>query len=385
LSTLSKVAGGLGELGREVGRIGWDRLGPKDETVPASADAVTPEVLARALDLPSGSIRATRVVFHDRGTSDRARVEVDADERAGLPPTLFLKMTPGTFVVRLWSNLSRLAQKEIHFYRDAAPSIAPFVPHAYAALWDPRRGHSLIVLEDLAARGCTFPDTSKPCSPDQAHEVALVLGQIHREFLGSPRFKGDLAWFAHQRSPWTYMEGRLVRNCVRRLPGRLNALIPDDVRRSSQVLVERPGALHALLRRLPRTLIHNDSHPGNMYFDGPTPGIFDWQNVSYGPTIHDIGYFMMFGLEIEDRRKHERDILKTYLESLRGSGDEAIEWNTAWEGYQLVVATGYTSAVYTASFGSRLQREEIVTPSLQRAVAAVRDLETFEVLTRLAG
>jgi hypothetical protein len=296
---------------------------------------------------------------------------------------MFLKLTPGTFVVRLWSNLSRLAQKEIHFYRDAAPSISQFVPHAYAALWDARRGHSLIVLEDLAARGCTFPDTAKPCTPDQAHEVAVALGQIHRMFLASPRFKGDLAWFAHQRNPWTSMEGQLVRSFLRRLPGRFNALIPDDVRRSSQVLVERPGALHASLRRFPRTLIHNDSHPGNMYFDGTTPGFYDWQNVSYGPAIHDIGYFMMFGLETEDRRKHERDILRTYLESLRAGGDDAMEWDMAWQGYRLVAATGYTSAVYTASFGSRLQREEIVTPSLHRAVAAVRDLETFEVIAKL--
>ena len=375
-----RYARALVAAGEEAFRAGRDRVDSRDGPVPLDAASLTAEVLSEATGTDRDRIRAVVVLSSHRGSADRACIGVEAEPGADLAPTLFVKLTPSTFGVRLWSALGRLAEKEVHFYLDAAPTVAGLVPRCFGAAFDARTGRSLIVLEDLAARGCTFPTVATGCTSDQAHAVALTLGLIHRAFWSSPRFDGDLAWFKTRRNPWTVMEGQLVRTFLRRLPGRYNAAIPADVRRSCQVLVDRPGVVRQYLKGMPRTLIHNDSHPGNMYFDGPSDGMLDWQEVSYGPPVHDVGYFMVMGLSPDVRRAHERDVLRTYLDAL-GPGEGVPSWDVAWTAYRAVAATAFTSSVYTATFGHRLQPEDVVVTSIEHTVAAVRDLETFELLS----
>jgi hypothetical protein len=369
----------LAVAAEEAVRAGRDRWAPAGGPIPLDARSLTPADLAALTGTDPARVRDVDVLASHRGSADRACVGVQTAPGTDLAPTLFLKLTPSTLGVRLWSSLGRLAEKEVHFYLDAAPSVPGLVPRCYGAAFDPRSGRSIIALEDLAARGATFPTVATGCTADQAHAVALALGTVHRAFWRSPRFDGDLSWFKTRRNPWTVMEGQLVRTLLHHQPGRYNAAIPDDVRRASQVLVERPGVVRQYLRGLPRTLIHNDSHPGNMYLDGPAAGILDWQEVSYGPPVHDIGYFMAIGLAPEVRRAHERDVLGTYLDAL-GPADDVPGWDTAWTAYRAVAATAFTSSVYTASFGHRLQAEDVVVSSIEHTVAAVRDLETFELL-----
>jgi hypothetical protein len=93
-----------------------------------------------------------------------------------------------------------------------------------------------------------------------------------------------------------------------------------------------------------------------------------------------VGYFIAMGLAPDVRRAHERDVLRTYLDAL-GSGEGVPDWDAAWAAYRAVVATAFTSSVYTAAFGDRLQPEDVVVASIEHTVAAVRDLETFELLS----
>lgn len=379
LTNASRSAQALGHAAVEAGRAGVDRFRSPHLPLPLDARRLTPAVLASVVGTHPVWINDVEVVSSDRGSADRATIAVGSDPRAGLPPTLFLKLTPSTYVVRLWSALGRLAEKEVHFYRDAAPALGPVVPHCYGAALDPRTGRSLVVLENLAERGVRFPDVTTATTPEEAHAVAETLGTIHRTFWAKSGPGIELSWFRSQRNPWTHMEGQLIRALLRRYPGRYNAAVPDDVRRASRVLVERPGVVFAQLKSLPRTLIHNDSHPGNMYFDNGSAGIFDWQVAGYGPVVHDIGYFIVLALDPELRRKHERGILRTYLDAL-GPLDGSVGWDEAWRAYRAVAATAFTSSVYTASFGDRLQAEAVVIASLEHTVAAVEDLETFELL-----
>src|SRR5438067_1508360 len=56
-------------------------------------------------------------------------------------------------------------------------------------------------------------------------------------------------------------------------------------------------------------LVHGDFHAGNVYVDGSRPGLIDWQVAHVGHWATDIAYHIAAVLDIDDRRKHERDLL----------------------------------------------------------------------------
>jgi aminoglycoside phosphotransferase (APT) family kinase protein len=56
----------------------------------------------------------------------------------------------------------------------------------------------------------------------------------------------------------------------------------------------------------PKTLVHHDCHPGNLFWTQSQPGFLDWQLIRLGEGIGDIAYFLATALEPECRRSLSR-------------------------------------------------------------------------------
>ena len=73
-------------------------------------------------------------------------------------------------------------------------------------------------------------------------------------------------------------------------------------------------------RRPPLGLVHGDYRPDNMLFGaggGARPFVaVDWQTVSWGEVMTDASYFLGAGLPVDDRRRHEQDLVRRYHEAL---------------------------------------------------------------------
>jgi hypothetical protein len=69
-----------------------------------------------------------------------------------------------------------------------------------------------------------------------------------------------------------------------------------------------------------RSVVHGDFRLDNMVFGkqggGKTFTIVDWRTVSWGPVMSDLSYFLGAALTIEDRRKHEAELIDLYHHSL---------------------------------------------------------------------
>ena len=78
-------------------------------------------------------------------------------------------------------------------------------------------------------------------------------------------------------------------------------------------------------------VIHGDTHLGN-FFRTPDglPALLDWQLVQRGMWQLDIGYHLAAALDVDDRRRNERDLLTHYLDCLRAAGVSAPAWPAAW-------------------------------------------------------
>ncbi|MGH9100180.1 MAG: phosphotransferase, partial [Acidimicrobiales bacterium] len=132
----------------------------------------------------------------------------------------------------------------------------------------------------------------------------------------------------------------------------------------------------ALAASGPRTVLHGDPHPGNTYaVAGGGIGFLDWQLARVGHWSHDVGYFLVGSLAVEDRRCHERDLLRAYLDGLASRGVETQSLAAAWSRYRGTPAFGLAAWLHTLSFGS-FQRPAASMTTIRRFAAAYEDLET---------
>src|SRR3546814_3619924 len=107
-------------------------------------------------------------------------------------------------------------------------------------------------------------------------------------------------------------------------------------RTSGDELRQCVAKLHRHQQTLARTLLHGDTHLGNIYLlpDGRA-GLLDWQLVVRGHHMHDVNYIVTTALSIGDRRNHERDLLAYYLDRLKAHGVAAApDFVESWTEYK---------------------------------------------------
>lgn len=142
-------------------------------------------------------------------------------------------------------------------------------------------------------------------------------------------------------------------------------------------------------RRGPYTLIHHDYHLGNLIFvetnDGPKVMVIDWQDMSVGHGPTDVAMLLGYSFSIEDRRKHEKELLKLYHDTLCDHGVANYSFDQCWGDYRLGMFEILWRNVIL--FGNRYLQGAAYTEHLEvfgpRGYAAVVDLKSREALSRL--
>jgi aminoglycoside phosphotransferase (APT) family kinase protein len=138
-----------------------------------------------------------------------------------------------------------------------------------------------------------------------------------------------------------------------------------------------------------RSLIHGDSHLGNLFEDlgGPHPeiGFLDWAVASRGPGIRDVAYYLSNSMPTELRRAEERDPIRRYGDGLVAAGVEPPGPDALWHRYRLHVAYSWVAAAVTSAMGDKWQPKAVGLASMARATAAVDDLGTVDLLRDALG
>jgi aminoglycoside phosphotransferase (APT) family kinase protein len=182
----------------------------------------------------------------------------------------------------------------------------------------------------------------------------------------------------HVTAPAAPLTARLLRVVV----SRLQRAQPERLPAGTKLLIDNQREFE---RRLPAddfTLLHGDPHFGNVYFDGDTPGFFDWQVLRRGLGLRDLAYFLTVSLPTERRRSDERQLLTRYLDELARRGGPVLDPDESWRRYRLLVAYAFVAAAFTLAAGG-LQDDEIASSGLDRASAAMTDLDTMDEVRRL--
>lgn len=359
-----------GHLSRGVGRVTADAVVGRRLGLPRTVEDIDATVLSKVMGTP---VRSVRVLGSDAGTSSRARLVLTGNDT---PDSVFVKIGAKTAATRLMGELGRLGATEVRFYTQLAPQVTG-VPYAYGAAFDGWTGRYLLVLEDLPADECVFPDTLHPLSADQASLIVELLAELHATFWDRlPRSgRGPLGWlYTPSGDVTSLLTGSLMNTSIKRLAER--TAIPVE---NGRFIAENYRAVAALIDRPPHTVMHGDAHPGNMYFYGGKAGLLDWQAVRRGHPTRELAYTLITSLTPEDRRATQRDLLDHYRRALAAAGGPELDPDDLWLRYRQGALYGYVAPLITAGMGG-MQAEGIAMEGLRRGVEALDDLETVAAL-----
>lgn len=315
---------------------------PTRHHLPAPAalqDVLSPAWLNSALGARFPGIRVTGVVpgpvVSRLSTNARFRIECASGLPDGLSPDLCAK---GYFTDAGWPA-RRAGVPEVAFYRNlAARSGVRTLRSVYADI-DPETDHGMIITEDVVAQGATFLDATSEYTPELAAESLDQLARLHASSWGDPAV-GGADWLASRLH--ATLASRGLKEIRDNFESEIGAGVPAEVRDPERLV----AAYRALVARAetesPWTVIHGDTHVGNLYRDGRgRPSFLDWQLVQRGPWYLDVGYHIASTLTVDDRRRNERDLTRHYLDRLRAAGVDAPSWDDAWLGVRRGIVHGF--------------------------------------------
>ena len=342
-------------------------------SLPGHPDDLTPSWLGEVLGTPVASVE---VLDHAFATNQRARIGITYEEPGAGPASLFAKLAPLDEGHRKMIGAIGMGVREAQFYADVAAGSELLVPScAYA-------GHEgdlfVLLLEDLATRGCRFSQGEWGVDADAAAGALEDLARFHARFEAPSARDAVAPWLRDpDRGPGSQATAGIMRMVLDQNADALSA----DYKAIGELYVEHHAWFHEVWRTGPQTYVHGDLHIGNVFLDGPRVGYLDWGLSTTSTHMRDVSYFLTMSVDVEARRANERALLETYLHALRGAGGTDIDFDDAWRAHRLhaaytVIATflAYTPS-YQAGDGMKLGSD-----LLARADAALADLEVVDAV-----
>lgn len=347
--------------------------------IPSSVDDLTPQWFTAVLGAP---IDAVDVLDAHSGTTGRARVKLTASS-SDVPETVFVKLQPFAAEQRTFLRQIGLGVAEARLYAEVGGELPVRSPTVWHSAYDESDGSFVMVLEDLTASGCRFPTPGDDDIVDVAASAMDELAILHAGFQGR-----ELAWLrtpkGMKRKPGD------AETASRRAQFIVSALdqfaddMPAVFRRLGDLYASRSLDIVALFGEGERTLIHGDTHSGNLFVDGNRTGFYDWAVAGRGPGVRDVGYFLCNSLPIETRRAEEEALLARYRNALARNGVE-LDAETAHEQYRLFAVYSWIAAASTAAMGSQWQPIDVSLAAMASTTQAIEDLDSVGLLEERLG
>jgi len=360
-------------LGRGFRRIATDAALVKARSFPRRVGDLDPKTLSKIM---GKNVTSVEILDGTAGTSSRTRLALTG---ADVPESVFVKMSAETAAIRMLGELANLGEGESRFYSDLAPELSR-VPKAYGSVFDSLTGRFVIILEDMPQESVEFFDTTHPLDKDQAASLVETLAHVHGTFwnrLPAPGSKGPLGWLTQTSDERSLPISRpLMRLSAKRLAEKTDIPVEDG-----RFVIENYPAAVRLIDKGPQTVLHGDSHPGNIYFRDGKAGLLDWQVVKRGHPTRDISYSLITGMTTEDRRANQRELLDVYRAALTANGGPELDRDELWDRYRQSAVQPFLASLTTAGLGG-MQSEEIAYEGVRRAIDAFDDLETVAVLQK---
>ncbi|KAI0809322.1 kinase-like domain-containing protein [Xylaria sp. FL0064] len=279
---------------------------PKSQ-LPALINEITPEWLSSVLGMKVRSIKRTGEMH---GTASKLFVVAKNENgerrfclKGGFNPA-FIEQMP--WIVMIY-------QREVEFFNRVAPTLKGMdLPKAWWAGHTPSQG--IVVMEDLAARGCKFGNPVDTWPVYRVRQGVEQLAALHAKTWG----------VRPEDYPWLTSD---YDQAILTLMKTYNAVVNGPDRPYVHEYLRDQDRVTAVLKKHYRSrnpkfqcLLHGDAHLGNTYLDRGAPRFLDWQMIHIGSALHDVAYYIASALTVENRRAYEWKLVDHYLSILAKFG-----------------------------------------------------------------
>lgn len=356
------------------------------DDVPAFYECITSEWLTEVVRTrhPGATVTGFTLDERDSGTTNRRRIFLEyaaEDAGKGYPRSFFCKAAQ-ELANRITMSVGS-AVGETRFYNDIRPTLSIDAPISYFAKVDPISFRAIIVLEDMA-RDVEFCNYSTPTSLPRAQSQMELLAKLHGSYFESPDLDGWLSVLDTFPARFRRMADYhgLAKACDDGLVAAASVVPASLLARRAEVWPRTMEAVDKILT-LPQSLTHGDVHLGNWYVRPDNQmGLSDYQNVTRGHWSRDVAYTISTSLEIEDRRRWERDLVALYLDLLAKNGGTPQSFEDGWLNYrqQMLSVFAYWTVTLTPSptMAQDMQTRETTLCFLERIGQAIEDLDVMD-------
>jgi aminoglycoside phosphotransferase (APT) family kinase protein len=208
------------------------------------------------------------------------------------------------------------------------------------------------------------------------------LARLHGPFWDNPQIKSLKTQTDYLRRTGDFLD--FPRRCAVGME-RARELIPARLLGQSAKLYEATvRSMHLATDSMPRTLLHGDCHAGQTYRtrDGAM-GLADWQGLLQGTWAMDFAYLVNSGLEPDDRRAWQDDLLRHYIAELVRHGGPQLSFDEVLLAYRQQSFWPYTAWAFTigrAFYQPKMQPVPTCRAIVHRTATAIDDLDALAAL-----
>ena len=346
--------------------------------LPTDAPEFTPEWFTEVLapSHPGVRVAAVEVLGRSAATNLHLRLGLGYEDQVGAPDSVFVKLPPLDAAHREAIGATGMGTREARFYAEVAPLLKMRVPTSYFAA-SADDGSFVLVLEDLAARGCRISDGSWAVPGELAGPALEELAEMHVRFEDAAVRNEIAPWAGEQRMKATDFTTRMLRQVI----DEHHDILSADYVAVGEIYIERHAELEALWDQGPQTLIHGDTHVGNLFIDDGRVGFLDWGLTTVSSPIRDVSYFLTVGCDSPDRWRSSASSCSSTSTCAAALGGARSRFDEAWLAHRVQAA--YTVIATFLGLVPPYNVPEgrlFATAFRERSMAALEDLDTVAAL-----
>jgi len=261
-----------------------------------------------------------------------------------------------------------LYAKEVRFYREIAPLLPVRTPEVLFAAMADDGGSFCLIFEDLGpARG---GNQIAGCSLEDARAGVRQAAALHAPSWHNPGLL-DLDWL--QPNPAINAQVKALYPQAQAIfRERYAGVLEPEYMALCEALAEHTASTNRVGEKV--SLVHGDFRLDNLLFDikggAQAIAVLDWQTLTIGNGLTDLGYFLGCGIGNDLRRAHEGELIDLYCAEMTAYG-VPLTRDEVWRDYVVGALHGVSIAVFSAAFVVRTERGDANLLSMARGACGL--------------